>query len=76
MIFVPEEHMMSSAVSQRGVGGDDAFKVVLGQVVIMWLSSQVQAECLSLRETAVEVLTEVYPTLTPASYTGVSSLVK
>lgn len=75
-IFVLQEHMMPSAVSQHGIGGDDAFKLVLGQVVIVWLSSQVQAECFSLRETAVEVLTEVYPMLTPASYTDVSSLVK
>lgn len=67
---------MPSAVSQHGIGGDDAFKLVLGQVVIVWLSSQVQAECFSLRETAVKVLTEVYPMLTPASYTDVSSLVK
>lgn len=62
--------MMLSTASQHGGEGDDAFKLVLGQMVMLWLSSQVQTECLSLRETAVEVLTKVYPTLIPASYTG------
>lgn len=46
-------------------------------MVMEWLGSQPeQAEQLSLRETAAEVLIEVHPTLTTASYTGVPSLVE
>lgn len=68
--------MMPSATSQHGIRGDVTFKLVLVQAAIMCLRSEVQAECLFLKETTVEVLTEVYPVLTQAYCIGVSSLVK
>ena len=65
-------------VNQHGIGRDDAFKLILDQVVMVWLGSQwEQAELFSFPQgNRIEVLTEVQPALTPASYMGVSSLVK
>lgn len=83
-ILVPQEHTMPLAarlfciicvVNQHRIG-KDVFKLVpFRGNDVAWLTPGTSRLALP-RETAIEVSTEVYPTLTPASSTGVFSFFK